>query len=122
MAVIGDAVKLLLALLLFSASPALAQSFLTSSNAAAAQDRSHAQALANGCDPNGVTQFWWPVVGGTAHLSGVVPPTATGAAIAVGSSGFYGQQGLSAAEISALKTPAQMTGAGWTVPASAVAP
>jgi hypothetical protein len=103
------------------AAPAWAQSYLTSASASAAQARSHAQALANGVDPNGVTQFWWPVVGGSSHLLGYVPPTATGAALAVNGSGFYGAQGLSAAEISALQSAAQLTSAGWAVPATAAA-
>jgi len=95
--------------------------FLTFANLVAAQNRSHAQAISNGCDPNGVTQFWWMCGGGPSQVLGIVPPTALQALIVVNSTGFYGQSGLSGPEVTALQTVAQISGAGWNVPVAITA-
>ena len=103
------------------ATPAAAQTYVIEANVIAAQARSHAQALANGCKPGDVTQYWWSVAGGPQSLDGLTPPDAMSAAIVlVAASPWYADQGLSGAEKSAEATGAQLAGAGWATQATPV--
>lgn len=93
----------------------MAQSYLVFSSLAAAQARSAQQAAANGCD-GVLTKYWWQVGGGSTHESGIVPPDALSAVIITDGT-FYGTQGLTGAELAALKLPTALTALGWAFPA-----
>jgi hypothetical protein len=92
--------------------------YLTFPNINAGQGRSHAQALANGCDPQGTTQYWWSILGGVNGLGGFIPPDGTSVVMIVNGT-FYSQQGMTTPEKGNLKTAADLIAAGWTVPANA---
>lgn len=78
-------------------------SYLVFPDLASAQNRSKAQALANGCD--GVsTVYWWTVI---QH------PSNGQAALQIADSGPFGTVDLTAAEIAVLKTQVQLQAAGW---------
>lgn len=81
----------------------MADRYLVLSTPSAARDRSHQQALAMGCDPAGVTQYWWDVV---EH------PTSGQAAVVI-ADGSYDATGLAAAEATALQPQATLTAANW---------
>ena len=103
----------LAALLALVTGPALADSYLVQSSVALAQAKSAAACV--GCD--GVqTVYWWPVVGGAAHLGGVVPPAALSAALDIASSGSYGPALLSPVDQALLQAATALTALGWVFP------
>ena len=106
--------------MVFSAVPVAAQvSYLSESNIAAAQAVSQAP-LSNstGWKPTDVTQYWWPVCGGTSHVCGCVPPSALLAVIGILATAPYDTTYLTAPQIAALQTPSALGSAGWTGPCS----
>lgn len=46
-------------------------------SAQAAEDRSRAEAIARGCDPNGVTLYWWSVEGADLMIPDADVPSLT---------------------------------------------
>jgi hypothetical protein len=75
--------------------------YLVFPDRAAAEARTHTEALARGCNPSGVTQYWW---------AQITHPTSGQWAIVIPDEDVAG---LTADEQSALQTQDQMDSAGW---------